>query len=78
PFWYPFATLSYSLYLNHLVVMSIVIPALINLTVMMPEQYPWSVGQTLFYGFVISTLLSLFIAIMMYLFLEKPVMNLRH
>ncbi len=76
-FWYPFATLSYSLYLIHLVVMSLVIPALINLTVMMPEQYPWSMGETLVYGFVISSVLSMAIATLMYLFIEKPVMNLR-
>jgi peptidoglycan/LPS O-acetylase OafA/YrhL len=77
PFLYPFATLSYSLYLIHLVVMAAVIPALINLTVMMPEQYPWSMGQTLLYGFIISTILSMVIAILMYLFIEKPIMNLR-
>ena len=77
PFWYPFATLSYSLYLSHLVVMSVVIPALINLTVMMPEHYPWSIAETLLYGFVTSTVVSLFIASLMYLFLEKPVMSLR-
>jgi peptidoglycan/LPS O-acetylase OafA/YrhL len=77
PVWYPFATLSYSLYLIHLVVMAAVIPALINLTVMMPAEYPWSMAQTLFYGFVISTILSMAIASLMYLFIEKPVMNLR-
>lgn len=76
-FWYPFATLSYSLYLIHLVVMSLVIPALINLTVMMPTDYPWSMGETLLYGFVLSAILSTAIASLMYLFIEKPVMNLR-
>jgi len=77
PFWYPFATLSYSLYLIHLVVMSAVIPALVNLTITMPTEYPWSMAETLVYGFVISTVLSLAIAALMYLFIEKPVMNLR-
>jgi len=76
-FWYPFATLSYSLYLIHLVVMAVVIPAIINLTITMPEQYPWSMTETLAYGFIVSTLLSLFVASLMYLFIEKPVMNLR-
>lgn len=76
-FWYPFATLSYSLYLIHLVVMSVIIPAIVNLTVSMPEQYPWSVLESLFYGFVVSTVLSLAIAALMYLFIEKPIMNLR-
>lgn len=76
-FLYPFATLSYSLYLIHLVVMSAVIPALINLTVTMPTEYSWSMGQTLLYGFIISTVLSMAIATLMYLFIEKPVMNLR-
>ena len=75
--WYPFATLSYSLYLIHLVVMVAVIPALINLTLTMPAEYPWTMAETLFYGFVISTVLSLAIATLMYLFIEKPVMNLR-
>ena len=77
PFLYPFATLSYSLYLIHLVVMSAVIPALINLTLTMPAEYPWSMAETLIYGFVISTVLSMAIASLMYLFIEKPVMNLR-
>lgn len=76
-FLYPFATLSYSLYLIHLVVMAIVIPALINLTVMMPEQYSWSMAETLIYGFIISSVLSMAIATLMYLFIEKPIMNLR-
>ena len=77
PFLYPFATLSYSLYLIHLVVMAAVIPALINLTITMPAEYPWSMIETLLYGFIISTVLSLAIAALMYLFIEKPVMNLR-
>jgi len=77
PFLYPFAVLSYSLYLIHLVVMAIVIPALINLTLTMPTEYPWSIAETLFYGFAISTVLSMVIATLMYLFIEKPVMNLR-
>jgi peptidoglycan/LPS O-acetylase OafA/YrhL len=76
-FLYPFATLSYSLYLIHLVVMAAVIPALINLTITMPAEYPWSMSETLIYGFVISTVLSMAIATLMYLFIEKPVMNLR-
>jgi peptidoglycan/LPS O-acetylase OafA/YrhL len=77
PFWYPIATLSYSLYLIHLVVMSIIIPAMVNLTVTMPEQYDWSMGEILLYGGVISSVLSFTIATLMYLFIEKPVMNLR-
>lgn len=77
PFWYPIASLSYSLYLIHLVVMAGVIPAIINLTVMMPAQYPWSMGEILLYGFLISSILSFSIATLMYLFIEKPIMNLR-
>jgi len=76
-FWYPFATLSYSLYLIHLVVMSIIIPMFVNLTLIMPEQYPWSTFETIAYSFVVSTVLSMAIATMMYLFIEKPIMNLR-
>lgn len=76
-FLYPFATLSYSLYLIHLVVMAKVIPALINLTITMPAEYPWSMATILLYGFIISTVLSMTIAALMYLFIEKPVMNLR-
>lgn len=76
-FWYPFASLSYSLYLIHLVVMSVIIPAIVNLTLTMPEQYPWSTLECLFWGFVISTVLSMAIATLIYLFIEKPIMNLR-
>jgi peptidoglycan/LPS O-acetylase OafA/YrhL len=77
PFWYPIASLSYSLYLIHLVVMILVIPAMVNLTLTMPAQYPWSMGEVLLYGFVVSSVLSFAIAALMYLFIEKPVMNLR-
>jgi peptidoglycan/LPS O-acetylase OafA/YrhL len=77
PFWYPIASLSYSLYLIHLVVMILVIPAMVNLTMTMPAQYSWSMGQILLYGFIVSSVLSFVIATMMYLFIEKPVMNLR-
>ena len=77
PLWYPMATLSYSLYLIHLVVMSAVIPAIVNLTLTMPEQYPWSTLQCLAIGFLVSTILSMFFSALMYLFIEKPIMNLR-
>lgn len=77
PFWFPIASLSYSLYLIHLVVMVIVIPAILHLTMTMPEAYPWAMGQILLYGFIVSAILSLAIAALMYLFIEKPIMNLR-
>ena len=77
PFWYPIASLSYSLYLIHLVVMVLVIPAMVNLTMTMPEKYDWSMGEILLYGFIVSSVLSFAIATLMYLFIEKPVMNLR-
>ncbi|MFW5440561.1 MAG: acyltransferase family protein [Methylophilaceae bacterium] len=76
-FWYPIASLSYSLYLIHLVVMIVVIPAIVNLTVTMLEQYPWSMGEILLIGFIVSSILSFAIATLMYLFIEKPIMNLR-
>jgi peptidoglycan/LPS O-acetylase OafA/YrhL len=76
-FWYPIASLSYSLYLIHLVVMTLVIPAMLNLTISMPQTYSWSMGEVLLYGFVVSTVLSLFMAALMYLLIEKPIMNLR-
>ncbi len=69
-FWYPIATLSYSLYLIHLMVMVSVIP-----TVMQNPDY--SMGQVLLYGGLISSGISFAIAALMYLFIEKPVMNLR-
>ncbi len=76
-FWYPLATLSYSLYLIHLIVMAAVIPYLINLTLTHPLQYDWSTTTLLIYGFIISTVISLIVATAMYLTLEKPIMNLR-
>lgn len=68
--WYPIATLSYSLYLIHLVVMVIVIPA-------MMQQTGFSMGEVLLYGGLLSSLISFLIATFMYVFIEKPVMNLR-
>jgi len=76
-FWYPIASLSYSLYLIHLVVMIVVIPAMINLSITMPVAYPWSMREVLLYGFIVSSVLSFAIAALMYLFIEKPIMNLR-
>lgn len=76
-FWYPIASLSYSLYLIHLVVMIVVIPAIIDLTVMMPADYPWSMGEVLLYGFIVSSAISFMIAALMYVLIEKPIMNLR-
>lgn len=69
-FWYPIATLSYSIYLIHLVVMVLVIPA-------MMQKTNFSMGEVLFYGGLLSSLLSFLIATFMYVFIEKPVMNLR-
>lgn len=69
-FWYPIATLSYSLYLIHLVVMVIVIPTMMQQTVL-------SMGEVLLYGGLLSSLISFLIATFMYVFIEKPVMNLR-
>lgn len=77
PFWYPIASLSYSLYLIHLVVMILVIPVMVNLTITMPEQYHWTMGEVLLYGFIVSSILSFVVATLMYLFIEKPIMNLR-
>lgn len=67
-FWYPIATLSYSLYLIHLVVMILVIPNMVA---------DYSMGAALLYGGIISSVLSFMLAALMYLFIEKPVMNLR-
>lgn len=69
-FWYPIATLSYSLYLIHLVVMIRVIP-------MFMQNSDYNMGQVLLYGGLVSSGISLLIAALMYLLIEKPVMNLR-
>jgi len=69
-FWYPIATLSYSLYLIHLVVMIAVIPPLM-------QSANYTMGEVLLYGGFLSSVISFIIAALMYLFIEKPVMNLR-
>ena len=75
--WYPIASLSYSLYLIHLVVMTMVIPVLVKQTLAIPQVYPWTMGEVLLYGFIISSFISFVIAMLMYLLIEKPIMNLR-
>lgn len=68
--WYPIATLSYSLYLIHLVVMIYVIPEFMQV----PE---YDMVDVLIYGGFLSSAISFVIAACMYLLIEKPVMNLR-
>lgn len=69
-FWYPVATLSYSLYLIHLVVMVIVIPPMV-------QNNNYVMEEVLLYGGLMSSAISFVLAALMYVLIEKPVMNLR-
>lgn len=75
PVWYPIAQLSYSVYLFHLMVISVAVPTTINVArVHFPEL---SVMQTAMASFAVSLLLCMLIASLTYLLLEKPMMNMR-
>ena len=71
---YPFAQLSYSMYLIHVVPVALAVTQAIA---MMKTNPDFSHFDAVFYIFIVSTLLTAFVAMLMYLFIERPIMNLR-
>lgn len=77
PVWYPLAQLSYSMYLLH--VLSITLAAVVvgQWVTKYPEKFPWDVFQSIGVVFLLSTVVTILLATLFYLFIERPIMNLR-
>lgn len=71
---YPFAQLSYSMYLIHVVPVAIAVAHAVKMVNNNPDM---SHFEAVFFIFVVSTIVTTFVATLMYLFIERPLMNLR-
>jgi peptidoglycan/LPS O-acetylase OafA/YrhL len=76
-FWYPIAQLSYSMYLVHVLVVSVVVSLLLNAMKHQPEIWTFPPMQAVWLIFGVSLVLTVLVATIMYLILERPLMNLR-
>lgn len=75
--WYPLAQLSYSMYLLHVMIIVILVHLAIPAVLSMPEGLSPSPGKVMFFLSLYSTFLSVLGAIVIYLVIERPIMNLR-
>jgi peptidoglycan/LPS O-acetylase OafA/YrhL len=75
-FWHPFAQLSYSMYLVHVLAIAVVVATVNGFLERHPEVV-WGHFETIGWIFLLSSLLTIFISLLIYLFVERPVMNLR-
>ncbi|MCG8671609.1 MAG: hypothetical protein MI867_19545, partial [Pseudomonadales bacterium] len=71
---YPFAQLSYSMYLIHVVPVAIVVA---QAKVMVEKDPSMTHMDAVFFVFLVSTILTTILSAFMYLFIERPLMNLR-
>jgi len=77
-FWFPLAQLSYSMYLVHVVAISVVCSIVIAAIKTKPEIYgSWSVYEVVGVVFAASSVTTIFVAVVIYLLIERPIMNLR-
>ncbi len=76
-FWHPLAQLSYSMYLMHVLAVSVVVSLLVSAMKKQPEIYNYSHIEAVWIVFGVSTLITVIIATLLYLIVERPLMNLR-
>ncbi|CBL46043.1 Hypothetical protein HDN1F_24600 [gamma proteobacterium HdN1] len=76
-FWYPFAQLSYSMYLWHVIVVVAASSMVGQAMLKYPEKYPYTTFEAIGIVFLISTVGTVILASLFYLFIERPIMNLR-
>lgn len=77
PAWYPIAQLSYSMYLLHVLAITLAAAVVGQWVTKYPEKYPWDVFQSIGVVFLLSFVVTVFFAILFYLLIERPIMNLR-
>ena len=77
-FWYPLAQLSYSMYLVHVVAISVVCSiVLAEIKVNAALYVHWSTYEIVGVVFAASAFTTIFVAVIIYLLIERPIMNLR-
>ncbi|MBV1922258.1 MAG: hypothetical protein KUG73_16390, partial [Pseudomonadales bacterium] len=77
-FWYPLAQLSYSMYLVHVVAISVVCSiVLAEIKVNAALYVGWSTYEIVGVVFAASAFATIFVAVVIYLLIERPIMNLR-
>lgn len=77
PIWYPIAQLSYSMYLVHVLAVTLAASVVGQAVTKLPEKYPYSPFEAIGMVYLISLVITLFFATLFYLFIERPIMNLR-
>lgn len=76
-FWYPIAQLSYSMYLVHVIAVSVAVSIVVNLMQKKPEIHNYSHMEAIWIIFGIGLLLTILVSVIIYLVIERPLMNLR-
>ena len=76
-FWHPLAQLSYSMYLLQMAPIVAVVSIWLNTTHKYPNLYHYTQWQTMSLLTLYSTGLTIFLALIFYLLIERPIMNLR-
>ncbi|OUS03036.1 hypothetical protein A9Q81_08035 [Gammaproteobacteria bacterium 42_54_T18] len=77
-FWYPLAQLSYSMYLVHVVAISVVCSVVLAEIKANEALYiHWSTYEVVGVVFAASAFTTIFVAVIIYLLIERPIMNLR-
>ncbi|MEZ5512104.1 MAG: acyltransferase [Gammaproteobacteria bacterium] len=76
-FWYPLAQLSYSMYLLHVLAIMAVVPLGVRSFIAFPEVYPFDHWEAMWILTAVATVLTILGATIIYLLVERPIMNLR-
>ncbi|MEE2730030.1 MAG: acyltransferase [Pseudomonadota bacterium] len=76
-FWYPLAQLSYSMYLLHVFPILILVQMGVNAMQQYPERYDYTHWQAMSLICLYSTIITILGAVIIYLLIERPIMNLR-
>lgn len=77
PAWYPIAQLSYSMYLLHVLAVTFAAAVVGQWVTKYPEKFPWDAFEAIGVVYLLSFVLTVFFATLFYLFIERPIMNLR-
>lgn len=76
-FWYPLAQLSYSMYLLHVLPIAAMVSIGINAMKQRPDLYAYTHWEAMSILTLYSTILTILGALVFYLLIERPIMNLR-
>lgn len=76
-FWYPLAQLSYSMYLCHMFFISSMVQLAMSLIISQPERFGLPHWQAMTLITIVCTFMTVLTAAIIYLLIERPIMNLR-